>query len=159
MKVTDRALSTLISTIRPELWGNLVYQNDNHSYVLFNKYILIKTQNGCCVTRHSDENKFLFSSLKIATAWCTLDRYNKIIESRRVQELDNSISSAIAEKINLNRLRGRANPEQKEIYRDKLLQIVSHQKQFQWELDKYIILAKKCQQRGFDHELTRATSQ
>ena len=137
---------------------NLIYQEDNSVYTLFNKYFIKRSNTGSIVYRKTDGEYFEFNNSKIATAWCILDRYNKIFESRRIIELNNKIISLSAEKLNLSKLQHRTKAEQSEIYRDKLSEIVNRQNQFQWELDKYIILAKQCQQRGFENELTRTSS-
>ncbi len=158
MKLHSQAIDKFLSSINTEYMDNLIYQDNDSVYTLFNKYFIKKINTSSVVYRKTDGGYFEFSSSKIATAWCILDRYNKIFESRRIIELNNKIISLTAEKLNLIKLRNRAKAEQSEIYRDKLSEIITRQNQFQWELDKYIILAKQCQQRGFENELTRTSS-
>lgn len=158
MTKTENLLDNFFSRVNNRALGNLMYQTANNVYVLFDQYQITKKKSQSTVIRHSDCSEQQFSTSKVATAWCILDRYNKIYESQRVVELDKKIQSLYWEKINLSKLQKISRAEQQEIFRDKLLETISREKQFQYELDKYIIMAKQCQLRGFENELTRTSN-
>lgn len=133
---------------------NLIYDIDC-GYVLYNKYLIKKDCDLYLIGRYSDGSIRHFLKLRHATAWCILDRYNKIYECNKVLELDRGITSLNAEIQNHRRLQRIGTLESKEINRDKYLVALDKQKRFRTEIDKYIILAKKCQDKGYQNELTR----
>lgn len=145
-------LDKLLPYISTKLINNLIYTNDQ-GYVLYNKYEIIKVKDHYEVDRNTDGSKFLFSKLRNAATWAILDRYNKIFEAKRVLELDSILSSINVEVQIHKRLQKIGTLESREINRDKYLIDVAKQKQFQWELDKYIIMAKTCQSKGYQNEL------
>lgn len=134
----------------------LIYEEDD-GYVLYEKYKIQKNTQGYTTHRYTDGSTREFSKLRTAASWAILDRYNKIVEARRLCELDGSISSLAAEIMVHKKLQRSKNLETREINRDKYLVAIDKQKRFQWELDKYIILAKKCQDKGYENELTRTS--
>jgi hypothetical protein len=95
------------------------------------------------------------SSIKHASAWCILDHYNMIPEAKLVAQLSRNLDSISAEVLIHSRLQRRGEADFREINRHKYIQAVGKQKQFQVEIDKYIKLAKKCQDRGYQNELIR----
>lgn len=136
------------------LLSHIIYEEGN-GYILYEKYRITKGDGEYLAERFTDGGVKSFSKLRWAATWCILDRYNKIIESKRVLELSLLIESANAEILLHHRLKKSANAELREISKSKYFSTVDKQKRFQWELDKYIILAKKCQERGYQNELTR----
>lgn len=136
----------------PNLYNIIMYQEDDGSYVLFENYVIKKTQDIYWVYRRRDDRQFEFGSLKNATSWVILDNATKISEANRVLDLDNKLTSLKTE-LRVHR-KIKVNPE---IQRDKFLFNLYKQNKFQWELDKYIIMAKLCQERGFQNELTRTS--
>ncbi len=139
------------------LLGKLIYNTDEGVYILYEKYQITKNKNTCVVERFTDGSLFVFSKLRIAATWAILDRYNKIVEAKRVIDLDSKIASLQVEADIHKKLQNKGSLESREISRDKYLAGIAKQKQFQWELDKYIILAKKCQDKGYENELTRTS--
>lgn len=136
--------------------SNIVYGTDD-GYVLFNRYHIKKNGDHYIARRYTDDVIKTFSKLRYAAGWCILDRYNKISEAKRVTELAIMLDSLQAEIMVHTRLQKSGSGEVREINRDKWLAAVDKQKRFQWELDKYINLAKTCQDKGYQNELTRAT--
>lgn len=154
----DDKLSELVVKVIPSLLSNLIFDTDEGHYVLFNQYYIQKVDNYYQCHRYTDDYKQFFSSLKNATTWSILDKYNKIYEARRVIELDSLLAGISVDKSIHKKLKSVGNLENREINRDKLLFDLMKQNRFQHELDKYIILAKTCQQRGFENELTRTST-
>lgn len=138
-----------------DLSRRLIFNDENGVFVLFEEYFLEKSNSFYKVTRRSNDRVIIFSSLRNATTWAILDKYNKIVQARRVIELDNLLSG-IKTEIMIHK-KSKLSVEDQEIKRDKLLHDLCKQKRFQLELDKYIITAKVCQERGFKNELTRTS--
>lgn len=133
---------------------NIIY-TDESGYVMYNLYTVQKSQGGYTVVRYTDGKTIEFNKLRNAASWAILDRWNKIVESRRVVELDAVIGSLATEQVNHRRLQGAGNGETREINRDKYLNCLDRQRRFQWELDKYIKVAMSCQEKGYQNELKR----
>lgn len=157
MKYEDK-LSDLVEKVIPSLLSNLIFDTEEGHYILFSQYYIQKINNYYECHKYSDDTKQLFSSLKNATTWSILDKYNKIYEARRVIELDSLLAGINVDKAIHKKLKSTGCLENREINRDKLLFDLMKQNRFQHELDKYIILAKTCQQRGFENELTRTSA-
>jgi hypothetical protein len=141
----------------PELAGNIIYNTVDGCYVLFEKYFITKKEDYYVAYRHRDDKIYEFSSLRNAATWSILDSNNKIFESSRVLMLDASITSVKVAKQIHTKLQFKGDKSQREISFNKLQQDLADHRRFQYELDKYIILAKQCQQRGFENELKRTT--
>jgi hypothetical protein len=136
--------------------NQLIYFDDT-KYILFEKYEIKKKSKYYIVYRRTDEKSFNFNKLKNATTWVILDRYNKLNEARRVIELDLKLESVKMDKIIHAKLSKKKDLEQALVHMDKLQQDLDRQTKFQRELDKYIIMARSFQQRGFENELTRTS--
>lgn len=149
-------IDNLHNSINNKFSAYLIYDEDD-SYVLYEKYRIEKNSNGYTTYRYTDGSTREFSKLRNAASWAILDRYNKIVEAKRLCDLDGSISSLTAEIMVHKKLQRSKNLETREINRDKYLVAIDKQKRFQWELDKYIMLAKKCQDKGYENELTRTS--
>lgn len=134
--------------------NNIIF-NDEYGYHLFGKYHISKGQEQYRVVRETDDSIRMFAKLRYAATWCILDRYNKIVEAKRVVEINSTLESLWAEMLVHKKLQKNSNLEIQEIGRDKYLAALDKQKRFQYELDKYIKLAKRCQDKGYENELTR----
>lgn len=145
-------LNFLIQKISNDLSGKLIYECDDH-YILFDRYRIEPCIDYFRVTKNFTYTILDFSYLRHAATWCILDKYNKVNDARKIFELDQLLTGKDLDfRIHAKLKRKNTNWE---IYRDKLLWDDLRQKQILEEIDKYIILAKKCQQRGFKNELTR----
>lgn len=146
---TFEVVGNLAKKLLPDLLNFLIYQADDGRFILYDEYYILKSKNFCSVHRIRTNEYFEFSSLRNATTWCTLDWFNKINEARQVMNLDKLLTSVKIDKQNHTRLKSKGTLEQRSISSAKLLSDIFRQKQFQAELDKYIILARKCQEKGF----------
>jgi hypothetical protein len=145
-------LKNMIYKIDKDLSGKLIYECDDQ-YILFDLYRIKPESESFIVTKEYSDISIEFGNLRNAAAWCILDKYNKIIPARRIVELDKLLTSKIVDKTIHSRLQKKNSNY--EIYRDKMLFDILRQKQILEEIDKYIIMAKECQKRGFKNELTR----
>ena len=137
-----------------DLLKHLVYE-DNGNYVMYEKYYIVKRKHDCEVYRYTDDTRRTFNRLRNAAAWCTLDHYNKFYEAQRVIYLDQKMESLEIDKAIHDRHRKIGDLDARGIAMVKHQHDIYSQKIFRGELDKYIIMAKTCQQRGFENELTR----
>jgi hypothetical protein len=114
--------------------------------VVFNRYVIRKIDNGVELINRSGIKNITFSCPKHALVWAILDRHNKILESDRLIELDCLLSSAQIDAEIHQRLKKKGGTDQHLIHHSKLQHDLARQKQIREEIDKYTILAQKCQQ-------------
>lgn len=104
------------------------------SYQIFGLYRIEATEDKKYkVVIHKREPNKIFYSLKNAVAWCILDKKNKIVEEKRLEQLDlklESVNAAI-------------------VMHKKLLEITKS------EDSKYIYLAKLSQEESFRNSLIK----
>jgi hypothetical protein len=153
----NRSLEDLARAAIPNLLKCLIYIDNNNNYVLFEQYSIKKQSDYVLLKRFRDDKELKFSKIKNATAYAVLDRHSKLFEAGKVFELDLKLSSITVDKILHEKLKCSKNIEEHIIYTTKLQNDYEREKQFQRELDKYIIMANQCQQRGFENELKRTT--
>jgi hypothetical protein len=157
MPRTDyKQLEDLAQNAIPGLLNSLVYE-DNGNYVMYEQYYIGKTGEDYHVYRYRDEYCIRFNRLRNAATWCTLDHYNKYYEANRVIYLDKKLESLEVDKHIHQKHKQKGDWDRYEIAAVKYQHDCHSQRIFRGELDKYIILAKSCQQRGFENELTRTS--
>lgn len=112
-------------------------------YVLNNSYAISKDpiNNTATVTRKRDRATFKFNSMKLALTWSVLDHNKLRKESNRVKILDGLIASLTVEQQIHERLQHR----DRVIYTNKLQQDRDRLKKYNIEINKYIKLANKLQ--------------
>lgn len=154
--MTVQTIESLARLALPRLMKYLIYKNDEDTYVLFEEYSIKKNKDYVTLNRYRDERQFQFNRLRNATAWAILDKHNKFYEANRLLELDSKLESIAVHKQIHDKLRKSKNLEDFTIQSHKLQTDLLHEKQFRNELDKYIVMANNCQQRGFQNELKRS---
>jgi hypothetical protein len=145
----------MVRSVYKDLLKTLIYTNESGDFILFEKYVIHKRKGHYEVEKTNVAHQLQFTSVKNAATWAILDHHNKIVEAKRVCELDAALTSILVDKGIHMKLQSSGSLESREINRDKFLHDVHRQNRFRQELDKYIIMAKSCQERGFKHELTR----
>lgn len=151
-----QTVEQLASAALPKLLKYLIYQGEDNSYILFEQYSIKKDQGTVVLHRYRDDKVYTFNSIRHATAWAVLDKYNKFFEANRVHELDSKLESIQVHKLIHDKLRKSKNLDDHTIQSSKLQTDILREKQFRNELDKYIVMANNCQQRGFENELKRS---
>lgn len=154
--MTITKIEELARVAMPKLMKCLIYKNDDDAYVLFEEYSIKRQHDTVTLIRFRDDKRYTFNRLRNATAWAILDKYNKFYEANRVHELDGSLESIQVHKRIHDKLRKSSNLEEHTIHSHKLQTDLLHEKRFRNELDKYIVMANNCQQRGFENELKRS---
>jgi hypothetical protein len=146
----------IFSMAKPALIRSSIYMEGN-SYVFFERYRMKKYADSIVVTRFSDSKKLHFSCSQHAVTWIILDKYNKFYECNRVVELDSLLESIKVDKQIHTKLKQSSNLDSYLLYSVKQDQDTYRQNKFQNEMNKYITMAKSCQERGFQNELIRTT--
>lgn len=153
----DERLTYFSSILLNSTKNVLIYQCDDGEIVLYEEYFIRKKSKGAEVYRYRDDQYFMFANITTAMSWAILDWNNKIFEAKRLLELDRKLSSIAVDIMIHKKLAKHKSLEISDINKDKLSRDVEKRQAFQYELDKYIILAKTCQQRGFENELNRTS--
>lgn len=117
----------------------IVYQNEDGSYELFNKYRIVKEPKNEYTVYTGGANPLSFYSLKNAVAWCTYAKRNKILDSDRIHYLDSGLVRVEAMIEQHQRLAKKANtPDNKLIYLAKLTEEKLKKKQMVAEMSGYV---------------------
>lgn len=151
----NAAIQTLAKKSIPKILKCLIYSDTENSYVLFDEYKIVQHDTECTIYRYRDERAFEFNAIRNATAWAILDKYNKLWEANRVLELDKKIESIRVDSVIHSKKKTRASLDNEIIRLNKLQHDKDRECRFIHELNKYIIMANNCQQRGFENELRR----
>jgi hypothetical protein len=129
-----------------------IVQESDGSYLLFNKYSIKKIDNEYRVSHtYLAESNISFYVLKHAVTWCTYDKRNRIMESKRIQDLDRqltSIESAI--EIHQRLARKTTNLDSKLIYLAKLGEEKLQRTQINAEIEQYVSESKNWQANRFN---------
>ena len=129
--------------------GDSVLMKTEYGIIIYNRYALVKHKGVLkLVIRDGYPEIMEFNTAKNALVWAILHRNTKMSEANRVEQLDKNIAAMNVEIALHRKLQNTADVEKYLIYSSKLQNNLLRQKQFLTELDKYIILAQRCQQRG-----------
>jgi len=91
-KKPSNSVTQAIKNSLPDLLDMLIFQENDGTYQLFNKYSIKKlSTNEFKVSSSSTDGTFY--TLKNAVAWCTNDNRNRIRDTDRIAELDGKLSS------------------------------------------------------------------
>jgi hypothetical protein len=139
----------------PETLSNLIFQDDDGSYKVFDRYTILNEKTGCRVyCSATDVGKF--SNTKSALSWCIADKNKLYTLARDILALDiklSSLTSDIAVRANL------ADRSKQPLFREtietKLETKIIRKKQVEEQLSKCVNWAKYIQQRGFNNETVR----
>ena len=109
------------------------------SYCLYNKYNITKQGQSFAVTLETSNTEMFFNSLKIATTWCSYDKRNRIVEAKRISELDSKSGSIDADIALHSQLLKRSKKEDdKLIYAAKLTEEKLKKRQIAEELNGFV---------------------
>lgn len=127
-----------------------IFQDQTGTYQVFNKYTITKTDNGYEVGFFTSNNTVLFWTLKNALTWCTFDRRNRIMDSKRIFDLDKKIAGIETDIIlHQKMIRKSKSNEEKLIYLAKLGEEKLHLRRFTEELTDYINDSKSWHAKRF----------
>jgi hypothetical protein len=131
----------------------IVYQNEDGSYELFNKYKIEKSSDNEYIVYVWGISSLTFYSLKNAVTWCTYDKRNNVLDSDRIHHLDSGLVRIEAMIEQHQRLVKKANsPESRLIYLAKLTEEKLQKKQMVSEMSTYINQSKLWQTQRFNRK-------
>lgn len=123
-----------------DIYKGAILQVGPNSYQIFGSYRIEGTEDKkYTVQIHKREPNKTFYSLKNAVAWCILDKKNKIVEEKRVEQLDMKLESINAAIVTHKKLLSiTKNEDSRYIYLAKLSQEESFRNSLIKELGKFI---------------------
>lgn len=128
----------------------LIFQNDDGSYELFDKYLINKHVAGYLITSKYCTDGKIFSSLKNAVTWCIFDNKNKVHQTNRIEYLDKMLAGTeVNILVHKKLIEKTSDIEHKLIYVSKLSQEQVRKKEMLEELDDFIVQSKNWQTRKF----------
>jgi len=141
-----------------ELMPNVIWQNDDGVYEVFDCYRIHKESRGFRVFCHATDVG-IFSSTRTALSWCIADKNRAYNTARELLVTDNKLSALTAD-IAVRAAVGDSsgNPALREIILTKLESKIILKKLLENQLAKCVSWAKYCQQRGFENETARTGS-
>jgi hypothetical protein len=130
-----------------------IFQDELGRYNLFGTYIITKENENFNVTLETTYTSYEFSTLKNAVTWCTLDKRNRIIDAKRIVQLDKKLTSLdTAIIVHTNLVRKAKSPEDRLIYLAKLSGEKLEKRKILEEIDTYINDSKRWQTQRFDRK-------
>lgn len=130
---------------------DIIYQNDDGTYVLFDIYTITKTINGYNVAKNKVHKEYRFCNAKNAIVYATLDKRNRINDAREVLELDRLLEDNIVKIEVYKKLsEGAKSLEARSIHLTKLNESVLKKKQINEKLEDYITEVKVWQSQKFN---------
>jgi hypothetical protein len=152
---TEREVDRMFRQEFRDLMPNVIWQNDNGVYEVFDRYRIVAEKTGYTVFCSATEVG-TFSSTRSALSWCIADKNRAYNTARELLEIDTklyllnhdiSTRAALGDKTR--------NPAIKEIILTKLESKIIHKKMLENQLTKCVNWAKYTQQRGFENETQR----
>lgn len=128
-----------------------IFKNPDGSYEFFNKFIIKQENNKVKIYKKTTHDVRTFLSLKFAVAWCVFEEKNKIIEMRKIEDLDRKLGSVDAEiKLHKYLIQNTKNNESKLIYNAKLSNEIAIRKELMHEASNIIKLSTQYQSDRFN---------
>lgn len=153
--ITDREVERLFRQEFKDLMPNVIWQNDNGVYEVFDRYTIVPEQHGFRVFC-SATDVGVFSHTRTALSWCIADKNRAYNTARELLTVDNKLSALKSDIAIRAAIGDRArDPALRETILTKLESKIIHKKQLENQLTKCVNWAKYCQQRGFDNETAR----
>ena len=141
-----------------EIQDILIYQIEDGSYWLFDRYNISKTFNGYLVKKIGGINDLLFGNIKNAVCWCISDKRKMYVRCLRIIELDRSLISTETELMIHQRLSKRYSDSSRSnemiISLNKLLDDQFKRSLIVNELNKYIEDSNQWQLKKFRPKYT-----
>jgi len=138
-----------------DLMPNVIWQNDNGVYEVFDRYRISPEKTGYTVFCSATEVG-TFSSTRSALSWCIADKHHAYNTARELLETDRKLASLTADIATRAGIGDRSrDPVLRETILAKLESKIIHKKHLENQLTKCVKWAKYVQQRGFEDETQR----
>lgn len=150
MNNVDKLINLFDKELRSSLQSNLILpSNDGMSYLLFGKFKLSKQRELYLVQDLAYNDTIEFSSMRYATAWCTLRHNNRHSEARRLQSIDMKLAS-LGLDIEVHRNIIKAKPDSALLYKIKLREESYKKRQLLSEIDTIVEEIRTLQFANFE---------
>lgn len=151
MNLEQKIESFLQKELNSDLKEILVCKCKDGSFELFDEYKIIPQTDGLFkVSLIKLVRDHIFSSLKNAFIWCVFHKYNRFLETKRIEQLDlllNSLDIILAQQKRL--LAKTTDLQQKYIYSTKISEGKIKKNMMLKELNAYINISKHWQSKKF----------
>jgi hypothetical protein len=153
--ISDREVERMFRQEFRELMPNVIWQNDDGVYEVFDRYRIHPESRGFRVFC-SATDVGVFSSTRTALSWCIADKNCAYNTAREILTVDNKLSALTADIATRAGIGDRSrDPTLREMVLTKLESKIIHKKHLENQLTKCVNWAKYCQQRGFEDETAR----
>lgn len=150
-KIANRIAEFFNNKLLNKVGDVSIFQNDDGSYELFNRYYITHNSNGYKITLNYNSDEKLFSSLKNAVAWCIFENRKKYQKAQRIEYLDKIIIGIeVNMEIHRRLIKRSKDTETKLIFIAKLSDEQSKRKRLISEIQGYIDESKILQTKKFD---------
>ena len=129
----------------------LIIQDETGNYELFNKYIVSYVNDSITVQIKHTYTVKQFSSLPVAVTWCIFDNRNKIMQSNRIEYLD-QLLTGLDSSILLHKKIFKNNKDMRFISLAKLSEDLYKKKILRKELLNYVSDSKVWQLKQFSQK-------
>lgn len=153
-KIPYQKIEEIAEIVLPKIINKIIVDTDG-GYLLFNQYFIEKNDQCYKLLRRGDDKVFIFNSLKNAITYGILDKNYLLYEAMRVYQIDNLLVGIDFEKKIQEKSKKKGDIQSYMIRLTKLQNLNDKHNRFVNELDKYIKVAKDCQQKGFNYEINR----
>lgn len=121
-----------------------IVRNEDNTYELFNKYYIIKDNNGFKLVNYLNSDVKYFGSLKNAVIYCIFENKNKFVNANRIEFLDKILSSTEFNiQAHKHLIKKTKDQEYRLIYAAKLTEEETKKKLVLSELSTYVTQSKK----------------
>ena len=129
----------IIKEFKSQLKDWFMIQNDENTYLLFNKFKIVKTKNYYKIYQFSNSQVETFFSLKNAVTWCIYENLSKYNDAITVKNLDQKAESLSFHELNHKKLLNKAKDlDQKILYFIKFSEDKKQKKAVEEQIDFYI---------------------
>jgi hypothetical protein len=153
--ISERDVERMFRRELQDLLPNVIWQNDNGVYEVFDRYRICPQNDGYRVYC-SASDVGVFGSTRSALSWCIADKNKAYNLARELKELDNKLTSLNNDIAVRTSIAERSRHwDFKDSMATKLETKIIRRKQVENRLAKCISWAKYTQQRGFNNETQR----
>jgi hypothetical protein len=153
--ISEREIERIFRRELHDLLPNMIWQNDNGAYEVFDRYRIVP-ESGEYRVFCSATDVGRFSTTRSALGWCIADKNRAYNLARELKELDNKLTALNNDIAVRTALAERSRRwEFRDPVATKLETKIIRRKQVENQLAKCISWAKYTQQRGFTNETQR----
>jgi hypothetical protein len=153
--ISQREVERMFRQEFRDLMPNVIWQNDDGIYEVFDRYRIHPERRGFRVFCHATDVG-TFSTTRSALSWCIADKHQAYNTARELLETDHKLAALTADIATRAAIGDRSrDPGLKETILTKLESKIIQKKLLENQLTKCVNWAKYVQQRGFENETAR----